>query len=168
MKKTIFFVSALVALTFTSCGPSQDQAIKYNDSIVSIIDGINVNQGLFMNQLDGHNIDSLKLTHKLFLDKTSSSIEDLGKVKEFKGKNDLGKTASDLFTMLNGFCKGDAKQMVELLSKDSASYTQQDDDKIQELAKKFEDEYGKTYDKLDKAQREFSKEWKFDLIKENK
>jgi hypothetical protein len=166
MKKNNLFVIALLTIVFTSCGPTQDHAIKYNDSIVSIIDGLNINQNLFMNQLDGHNIDSLKITHTLFVAKTKASLEDLTKVKPFEGKNELGSTATSLFTLLNNFTNGDAKQMVELLSKDSTMYTQQDDDKIQELAEKFDDEYGKAYDKLDKAQKEFSNEWKFDLIKD--
>lgn len=167
MKKNNLVGIVLLAIGMASCGPNQNQAIKYNDSVISIIDGVNINQNLFMNQLDGHNIDSLKITHTLFAAKTKASLENLSKVKPFEGKNELGNTATTLFTMLNNFTAGDAKQMVELLTKDSTMYTQQDDDKVQELAKKFDDEYSIAYDKLDKAQKEFSKEWKFDLIKED-
>ncbi len=163
MKKVILIASALLVI-MSSCGPTQNDAIKYNDSLVDIIDKLTEKQNLFLNQLDGHNIDSLKITQQLFAQQAKISTEDFAKVKPFEGKNELGKTVSDLFTILNSVANNEGKQMVELMSKDSTQYTEEDNDKVRELAAKFDEQYDKAYDKLVSVQAAFSKEWKFDLI----
>ena len=54
--------------------------------------------------------------------------------------------------------------MVDIMSKDSAQITQEDLDKIDILAARFDEDYGKAYDKISAAQEKFAKEWKFELI----
>lgn len=168
MKKTAIVTCAFLFLVLNACGPTQNQAIKYNDSIMKIIDGLAIEHTLFLNQIDGHNIDSLKLTHTLFVNKAKESLEASKKIGPFGDKTEFIDVTLNYFTVLNSIANAEGAQMVEIMSKDSAQITQEDLNKIDVLAAKFDDDYGKVYDKISAAQEKFAKEWKFELIETNK
>lgn len=162
MKKLILIIGTL-SIILTSCGPTQNEAIKYNDSLIDITDKIMEKQNLFVNQLDGHNIDSLKITHQLFVRQAEISIEELTKVKIFDDKNEFGNSVSEYIAIVNSIVNNEAKQMVELLSKEAEQYTLYDQEKIEKLASKFDEKNNKSFENLEKAQLAFSKEWNFKL-----
>jgi hypothetical protein len=155
-----------MALVFTSCGPSTSDAIKFNDKIMDMIDNLKGNHSAFIDQLDGHNMDSLKLVHKQFSDNATSSLEASKKLSPFDEKNEFGNAAVDYFTALNTMANTQGKQIIEIMSKDSTQITQQDLDNVTALSEKFDATYDKAYDKIQAAQIKFSKEWKFDLIEQ--
>lgn len=155
-------------ILISACGPTQNDAIKYNDSIMKIIDGLAIEHTLFLNQIDGHNIDSLKLIHKLFVAKAKESLEASKKIGPFGDKTEFIDVTLDYFNTLNSIANTEGKQMVEIMSKDSTQLTQEDLDKIDVLAAKFDNDYGKVYDKISTIQEKFSKEWKFELIEGKK
>ncbi|MBA2610647.1 MAG: hypothetical protein H0U95_01660 [Bacteroidetes bacterium] len=163
MKKITLLASAILFAIITSCGPTQNEAITYNDNITAIIDGLTIEHNLFLNQIDGHNIDSLKLSHKLFADKATKSLDDCKKIGPFGDKKEFIDVATDYFTTLYSIATVEGTKMVELMSKDSLQITQQDLDKITEIATKFDADYDLAYNKIQAAQMKFAKEWKFTL-----
>lgn len=162
MKKLLLPVAAALVI-LTSCGPSQNDAIKYNDTIMDMIENLKVNHNMFMDQIDGHNIDSLKITHKLFSDKSSQSLEESKKIGPFADKKEFSDVVVEYFTTIHSIAHGEGKEMVDIMSKDTAQITEEDYNHIQELATKFDDSYSNVYDKLKAAQVKFSSEWKFAL-----
>ncbi len=160
--KKLLLVAGLTVFLF-SCGPTQNEAIKYNDAIMDMIDNLAVEHTLFLNQIDGHNIDSLQLTHKLFAAKAKSSLEESNKIAPFANKKEFSDVAHEYFTALNSIANNEGKEMVDIMSKDSTQITQADLDKINALATKFDADYSKVYDKIRAEQIRFSKEWHFDL-----
>ncbi len=164
MKKTTIITCAFLMLLLSACGPTQNQAIKYNDSIMKLIDALTIEHTSFIDQIDGHNIDSLKLTHAQFVAKAKESLEASKKIGPFGDKTEFIDVTLDYFNTLNSIANTEGKQMVEIMSKDSTQITQEDLDKIDVLAAKFDDDYGKAYDKISAVQEKFAKEWNFELI----
>ncbi len=168
MKKLSLFASAFLLTILVSCGPTQNEAITYNDNITGIIDGLTIEHTLFLDQIDGHNIDSLKISHKLFVDKATTSLEASKKIGPFADKKEFIDVAKDYFTTLHSIATVEGTQMVEIMSKDSMQITQQDLDKITEIATKFDADYDNAYNKIQAAQMKFAKEWKFTLDENKK
>ena len=168
MKKLKFALIVCVLIVFNACGPTQDEAISYNDGIMNIIDSLTIEHELLLNQIDGHNIDSLKLTHKLFSEKARSSLEIGKKIEAFADNRDFRNVALEYFTTMNYLADNEAKQMVEIMYKDSLQIPQSDVDEINKLAASFDETYGKVYDKILEAQIKFADEWKFKLEESKK
>ncbi|MBA3663456.1 MAG: hypothetical protein H0W61_04510 [Bacteroidetes bacterium] len=168
MKKLILLAAIIGTGLLSSCGPSQKDAITYNDGIMDLIDALKTEHTLFIGQIDGHNVDSLKISHTLFADKAKKSLEESKKYGPFAEKKDFSNATHDYFMAMNSIAVNEGRQMVEIMSKDSAHVTQDDLDKITALANTFDETYSKAYDKLQAEQIKFSKEWKFELIETSK
>lgn len=154
----------VLGLTLTSCGPSQKDALKYNDEIVAVQKALTPIHEAFIDQLDGHNPDSLKLTHSNFAASAKSSLETCEKMQPFGDKRDYLDAAISYFKVVKGLAENEGKSMVEIMSKDSTQVTEEDVNKINELATKFDGDYEKILGTVQSAQEAFAKEWKFDLI----
>lgn len=164
MKKVIVSALVVLGLTLTSCGPSQKDALKYNDDVVAIQKALTPIHEAFIDQLDGHNADSLKLTHGNFAAGAKTSLEACEKIGPFADKRDYLDAAISYFKVVKGLADNEGKSMVEIMTKDSTQVTEDDINKVNELASKFDSEYEKVLGTVQKAQEAFAKEWKFDLI----
>lgn len=164
MQKLILSALVVLGLTLTSCGPSQKDALKYNDEIVAIQKALTPVHEAFIDQLDGHNPDSLKLTHSNFTAGAKSSLESCEKMQPFNEKRDYLDAAISYFKIVKGLADNEGKSMVEIMTKDSTQITEADVNKINELATKFDSDYEKILGTVQQAQEAFAKEWKFDLI----
>ncbi len=164
MKKIILSALVVLGFTFTSCGPTQKDALKYNDEVVAIQKALTPIHEAFIDQLDGHNIDSLKLTHGTFAASAKSSLEACEKMQPFNEKRDYLDAAVSYFKVVKALADNEGKSMVDIMSKDSTQVTDADVASINTLAEKFDAEYEKVLGVVQKAQEAFAKEWKFDLI----
>ncbi len=164
MKKVILSALIVLGLTLTSCGPSQKDALKYNDDVVAIQKALTPIHEAFIDQLDGHNPDSLKLTHGNFASSAKTSLESCEKIQPFADKRDYLDAAISYFKVVKGLADNEGKSMVEIMTKDSTQVTEEDINKVNEFAAKFDSEYEKVLGNVQKAQEAFAKEWKFDLI----
>ena len=168
MKKIKNITSIFLLTLFAACAPTQNEAIAYNDSIMTIVDDLIIKHTLLLDQIDGHNLDSLKITHKLFTEKAKVSLDSCKKITPFNDDKDYLNAAINYFTTLNSLANNEAKEMVEIMLKDSSNIGQLDLDKINELAETFDEKYGEVYDKILEAQIKFAKKWKFKLIETEK
>ena len=164
MKKVMLSALVVLGLTLTSCGPSQKDALKYNDEIVAVQKALTPIHEAFIDQLDGHNPDSLKLTHANFAASAKSSLEACEKMQPFADKRDYLDAAISYFKTVKGLADNEGKSMVDIMTKDSTQVTEADVAKINELAAKFDGDYEKILGTVQQAQEAFSKEWKFDLV----
>ncbi|MDO9000326.1 hypothetical protein [Sediminibacterium sp.] len=162
MKKLILLISAFTFF-LVSCGPTQNEAIAYNDSLMSIVDSLIVEHNLFLDQIDGHNMDSLKITHKLFSKKANASLEASKKILPFADTKEYRDVTEEYFTIIKNLAENEGKQMVDIMLIDTVQITQQNLDKINEIATRFDNTYSQVYDKILAAQIKFAKDWKFEL-----
>jgi hypothetical protein len=164
MKKIIVLAMFVIGIAVTSCGPSQKDALKYNDEIVAIQKGLTPVHEAFIDQLDGHNPDSLKVIHASFMDKAKTSLEACEKLGPFAEKRDYLDAAVEYFKVVKGLADSEGTSMVQIMTKDSTQVTDEDVSKVNEVASKFDSDYEAILGKVQKAQEAFAKEWKFDLI----
>ena len=166
MKKVLLIVGILLFIYIQFFGPTQDDAKKYNDSIVYTIEPLTEMEIQVANQLDLHNGDSLKITLELFIQQAKITSENLAKVKILEDNNELGRTAAALVAAANSMAKNECKQMVVLLSKDGERDTDQD---IINLSIKLFQQivlyYGKANEDLINAQIAFAKKWNCEINK---
>jgi hypothetical protein len=170
MKKTILFAFVLItsSVILVSCGPTKDDAIKYNDRLVDINAGLTAAQDAFFNQLDAHNVDSLKITLSQFSAKSKNSLEEVEKIGPFNEKKEYLDAALSYFKTINGLAEKEAKEITEILSKDTAQITEDDYGKAEEIANKLDSEYDKCFAQFQTAQEKFAAEWKFEIVEDKK
>lgn len=89
MKRLINFLSVCFLLILSACGPTHNETVAYNDSIINIIDNLNIEHAMLLDQIDGHNIDSLKITKKLFSEKAKTSLQRSEKIMPFAEKKEF-------------------------------------------------------------------------------
>jgi|ERR1700757_2490460 len=158
-------LSAVIASTLflASCGPSKKDAITYSDRIVSIGKEMDVTSSMFLGQVDGHNVDSLKLAYGKFDAQTASSLEECKNMPPFAKKTDFRDAAIEYFTAVKKLADNEAKGMVDIMSKDTSQITEQDVSNVKAFATTFDAEYAKALQKVQDAQAIFAKEWKFEI-----
>jgi hypothetical protein len=164
MRKILVLAMFVIGIAVTSCGPSQKDALKYNDDIVSIQKGLTPVHEAFIDQLDGHNVDSLKMAHNNFMSSAKSSLEACEKMGPFGDKREYLDAAIEYFKVVKGLADNEGTNMVQIMSKDSTQITDEDINKVNEVAGKFDSEYEKILAKVQAAQEAFAKEWKFELV----
>lgn len=164
--KKIAVISGILAGAFllSSCGPTKNDAIAYNDSLVAIEKGVTTLHNQYVDQLDGHNADSLKLTYDQLLAGTKAAAEKCSAMEAFNKKKDYADAAAAYFNEMGTLLNNEGKQLVEIIAKDSVS--EEEAAKVQELATKFDADYNKSLVKVQAAQAAFAQEWKFDVSKE--
>lgn len=165
MKTKITFLAACSALLI-ACGPSKQDAIKYNDQIMDMVNDLTKVHELYLDQIDGHNLDSLKVIQTQFNDKTQKSLDEAQKLQPFGEKKEFADAAVSYFKTLNSLVGNEGKQMFDIMSMPADSLKDEDFDKITELAGRFDQGYEKAFADLEAAQAKFSKEWDFKI--ENK
>jgi hypothetical protein len=162
MKKTLFF-SGTLALLLVACGPGRNEAIKYNDSLMEMIGKVNAPHEAFMSQIDGHNIDSLKITQLAFANSAQDGLAQSEKMEPFGENKDFRDAVVEYFSTLRSIATGEGKQMLDIMSKDSSQVTEADVEQVTSLAESFDSKYENVHNKVQSAQEKFAKEWKFNL-----
>ena len=167
MKKVTLIVSAFVLIMMVSCGPTKNDAVNYNDKLMAVLNNLNPTQTIFLDQIDGHNGDSLIIAQKLFSQKSKSSVDEVSKIAAFADKKDYLNAANDYFKTINHLADFEAYEMTEIMTKDSSLITDNDIIRIQTLAVRFDSTYDKAYQLITEAQAKFANEWKFEIEKVN-
>ncbi len=163
MKKLILSLAACATLVLTSCGPTKDDAVKYNDSFISIEKALTPAYNGFIDQIDGHNIDSLKIAYEAFAAKAKSSVEECAKIQPFAEKKDYLDAATAYFGTINNLAQNEGKQIVMIMTKDTSQVTEEDVANVGKCAEKFDADYAKVLKVAQEAQAAFAKEWKFEI-----
>ncbi len=164
MKKLILSAAVASALFLASCGPSKKDAVAYSDRIVAIGKEIDATSVMFLSQVDGHNVDSLKLAYGKYDSQVASSLEECKNMPPFDKKSDFKDAAVEYFTAVKKLVDNEAKGMVDIMSKDSSQITEQDVTNVKAFAATYDSEYTKALQKVQDAQAVFAKEWKFEII----
>src|ERR1041384_1752728 len=100
MKKIAVLAIVVIGLMIASCGPSQKEAMKYNDEMVNIQRALSPLHETFIDQVDGHNVDSMKLAYSSFTEKAKASLEACEKLGPFAEKREYLDAAIEYFKVL--------------------------------------------------------------------
>lgn len=83
MKKLILFF-IIASVLFTACGPTTNDAVRFNDRIIAAQKGCIQGEKSFFTACDGFNPDEIKLSYTSFSTKVDSSLKIIQEVKEEK------------------------------------------------------------------------------------
>lgn len=162
MKKIVLFIAIHAILA--SCKPTTNEAVKYNDSIIEIIDAVTKAQNNFLLQVDGHNSDSLKITHTLFVNVTANALSKASKLESFDKSTTFADAAKSYVNEINFLANIEAKKLVELIAQDSTDFSEEQAAEIKKTAETYDAKYNIAYTKINEAQKVFSKKYGFMLL----
>jgi uncharacterized protein YueI len=166
MKKTLVSLSALLALS--SCGPTTNDAVKYNDSIIDWVDHVKEPQEKLIDQLDGHNIDSLKITQLAFANASEESSKALEGIKAFDDKTEYLDAAKKFIMEIKSLSDNEVKSLANVLMKDSLSISEEDVKIAEKSWVSFDSKYEKAFNEFAEAQKQFAVKWNFKLMYDKK
>lgn len=166
MKKTLVSLSALLALS--SCGPTTNDAVKYNDSIIDWVDHVKEPQEKLIDQLDGHNIDSLKITQLAFANASEESSKALEGIKAFDDKTEYLDAAKKFIMEIKSLSDNEVKSLANVLMKDSLSISEEDVKIAEKSGVSFDSKYEKAFNDFAEAQKQFAVKWNFKLMYDKK
>ncbi len=160
-------ICALLFFSLVSCGPTSKNALAYNEQIMDIVNLATLSQNNFFDLTDGHNMDSLIIAQRHYSEATGKCYNDINRIDAFGGNKEYLNAAINFVKTLNQMADNEAKQMVSIMSKDTADVTEADIFKVKELLAKLEQESERTSKEVVDAQQTFSEEWKFEIAKEH-
>lgn len=168
MKKNLFYSLLLIVVVFiTSCGPTVEDAIKYNDNIIAeetaIIDKINTLDNEF------RTYDPLLIEPALdsALIQVNHSIGVLEGIKDFDGTKEFKAQTLEFFKMFKSQLENEYSEMLKIYKLPEDKYTTAEEDRYNELIKKIDDEYKAQFEKFSNTQKAFADKYGFTLTDNN-
>ena len=167
MKKLFTFVMlATMAITFISCKPSTEDAIKYNDQIFSeqirIIEKIDI---LYTAMEDYTNLTQMDASYADALKQVEIGSEAVGKLKEFGGNADFRDEAIKLFGSYKALLQNEIKEILSLNKLPDDQFTPEMREKMGVLNEVAIKKMALGLAALQEKQGVFAKEYKFEVKK---
>jgi len=165
MKKTIYMMfGSLVLMSFFACGPTKEDAIKYNDAIITeqrkVVDKENELTGAIKN--NAPNLDQIL---EGLLKQVEESTAAVTKMEDFDKKSDFKDAALKLFAVYKDVATIEYKAWLANLK----TPIEKVDDKVlaeeTELVKKINEKIDKALGEFTKAQDDFAAKYKFEIAK---
>lgn len=167
MKKTTFqtIFYLLITFFFFACGPSANDAIKYNDTIVVAQKKVIEKEAVLIDVINTTS-DSLDLVYEDFKKEIDLSIETIKKMEAFDKKTDYKDLALSFFSDYKEVAENEYKEMISYAKVPDSLYTEEMDNKVLELSKNIDDKINKSIDAFIKFQDNFAAKYKFELTEE--
>ena len=153
------FISAILV----SCGPSTDDAIKYNDELVSQQTKVFEKESALIEAISKNmpeKFDALLAELSVQVDSSAAAVK---KMESFDGKTDMKDAALKVFTTYRSIVDSSYAEMIKYAKTPDSLYTQEDVDMVIELSKKIDDKLNKTVEAFVEVQKTFAAKYKFEL-----
>jgi hypothetical protein len=133
---------------FASCGPSSEEAIKYNNSIIDEQMLITGKIDTLYKSLNREHPEIMDEAYKQALSQVDSGTEKVSKLDDFGGKSDLREASLKLFAIYKSVIQAEIKTMIEILKKPSTEITPETETQIDVM-------YDQALKKMDNGLKEF-------------
>ena len=165
MKKlfTTIIGSLFVSAILVSCGPTTNDAIKYNDALVDQQKKVLQKESVLIEGISKNMPDKLDSSYNDLLSQIKESIDVVQKMDAFDGKTEMKDAALKVFEAYKDAAENDYAKMIKLAKTPDTLYTQETDNKVIDLSKKIDDKLNKAVDAFIEKQNEFAKKYKFEL-----
>jgi hypothetical protein len=157
------FIIAVIFTLFTSCGPSKDDAVKYNDAIVEQEMLIINKEDSLIEAISRNQPDKAERLYKEFSSQINSSIETINKTVAFDHETNFREAALELFKSYKSAAENEYAEMIKISQIPDEIYTKDDDDKLINLSKTVFDKLNIGLGKFSKAQKNFTDKYKLEL-----
>ncbi len=161
MKKTYLFLITVTLLLY-SCGPTKNDAITWNDSIITIEDEVNNAVEKFTNALDLEGADLNKELDNAIKVTEAAAIK-MKAIPDFENGAAFKAAGLESINLYSAVLKNEFKQMITLSNNPEA--TEADFAKIKDHLTTASDKIDVVDNKFIAAQKEFASKWGFELEK---
>ena len=168
MKLNIFLPIIAATVLLSSCGPTTNDAVKFNDQIVTAQKGCVQGEKDFYKSCDGLNAEEIKASYQKFSARVDSSLALIQSVKEEKEFASFKDNALKLATAYRSLMPNEYKEYARIYSIPSEKYTAQDSTKCVEVATKINTALNPVVNSFIAEQEAFAKQWNFILTKSGK
>ena len=167
MKKTTFqtIFYLLITFFFFTCGPSANDAIKYNDTIVIAQKKVIEKEAVLIDAIN-ETSDNIDLVYEDFKKEIDSSIVTIKKMEAFDKKTDYKDMALSFFSDYKEVAENEYKEMISYAKVPDSLYTEEIDNKVLELSKNIDDKINKSIETFIKFQDNFAAKYKFELTED--
>ena len=165
MKKIFSFILSLmfVSVIMVSCGPTTDDAVKYNDKLVEQQTKVFDKESALIEAISKNMPDKLDVLLSDLSKQVDSSTAAVNSMQGFDGKTELKDAALKVFSTYKEVTEKDYKDMIKFAKTPDSLYTQEDDNKLIESSKKIDDKLNKCIDDFVLLQTKFAEKYKFEL-----
>jgi transcription-repair coupling factor (superfamily II helicase) len=167
MRKTITLILfAFFATLVTSCGPTKEEAIDYNDKIiteqVAIIEKIDKLYDAMKNYTDHQGLDS---AYAAALKQIETSSDILSKLEKFDDDTEFRDAALKLFATYRSVLQNEMKKMIDFSKLPDELYTTEVEDEFTKLSDITLTRMDDDLKQLNAAQVKFANKHKFEIEK---
>jgi hypothetical protein len=167
MKKTIhILLFATIVVALSSCKPSKEEAIAYNDKIineqVAMIDKINLLYDALKNYQDHYGMDFCYAEALKQVETSTAAVEKLDK---FGGDTKFRDEALKLFATYKSVLQNELKKMVDMSKLSDDMYTTDVEKQFNDLADVSSKKMDDGLKALDEVQKEFATKYNFQIEK---
>jgi hypothetical protein len=165
MRNKLLSTAVITAFTFlTACGPTTDEAVKYNDSIIGQMDPVITAEDALLDALE-KGPDEMAAAHKAMIDQINKSIEEVKKMAKFDGKTELADAAIKYFEVYKSAVEVEYKKMIDVLSKPVEESTDADDEAYSKALDEVDKKLNAASAEFDAFQADFGKRYNYTIDK---
>ena len=162
MKKTLLMIIPIFAFTMmSSCGPSPEDAVTYNNTIVHELDRVMMADSVIASMEKDKSV--MESTLKNLQKQLNGAIETVNKNGGFDKKTDLMDAALLYLNSYKTVADSMYSEMIAINSKPLEKLTEEDDARYKQLQEKCNTKMEKVSDKFDSIQHAFSTKYKFEI-----
>ena len=166
MKKFAIAVigSLFLSAVLVSCGPTKEDAIKYNDELIKEQTKVLEAESAIFDAVT-NNPSKLDASFESLKSQVKESTEAVEKMKAFDGKTDFKDALLKLFTTFKGLNEKEFAEYISIGKLQGNDFTPEKGDRMISLGKTIDDAVLKANDDFIKTQKEFAAKYKFELSK---
>lgn len=162
MKKILMIVVPFFAIAMmSSCGPTADDAVTYNNAIVQELDRVMMADSVIASMEQDKAV--MDATEKNLIAQLNSAIETIKKNGGFDKGTELMDAAMNYLTSYKSVAETIYKEMIEINSKPLEKLTEDDDARYKELQDMCNTKMEKVSDQFDSIQKVFAEKYKFEI-----
>jgi hypothetical protein len=162
---TLIFL-AIVSI-FTSCGPTVEDAINYNDTIIERHDQITVKIRKLIDTYDKFIPAEMDKAYNDALTTTNDAIDFATKLKPFEEDSSFKNGALKLFKTYKEVLETEHKRIIELLKLPEEDYGKDEVKEFEQLISSSNEKINLGQTELTKIQQQFAKTHKFEINQED-
>ena len=166
MRNFTFTLLLSLAAFLVSCGPTVEQAIKYNDDIIDKNDVITTKLEELIGTYDKFIPEEMDKAYSEALAKTQEGVDFATKLQAFDDDASFKDGAIELFNAYKSVLEVEHKRIIELLKLDESDYGEEEVAEFDELIESANEKVDLALDKLILVQEKFSERHQFDIIDE--
>lgn len=165
MKKLVLFLGVGLMTIFTSCGPTQEDAVKYNDEVVADQKKLLAMEEELINAITGdESVSKVEGAYEDYVDFIATTLKKYEEMDSFDKNDTFRKAMIELLKAFQTVAKDEYKTVVDIYGKTEEELTEEDLDTWDSVIDDIESKEGDANDAFLEKQKVFADEYGFSLV----